>query len=76
MTTDTLEKNIVVNCVPELPDELNVELVEIHCTNCGRFLGFQAIVEGTIALKCRQCKQWNILDVHGIEVLSSESKVD
>lgn len=64
-----MEHSSVVNNFTELPDELNVEFLELHCTNCGRFLALQAIVEGTIAIKCKRCKQWNVLDVHGIDMI-------
>ena len=42
---------------------VNPEVKEYHCSNCGRFLCFQAIVEGTIAIKCRRCKEFNVLDI-------------
>jgi phage FluMu protein Com len=45
------------------PHDINPELKEYHCCNCGRFLCFQAIVEGTIAIKCRRCKEMNVLDI-------------
>lgn len=40
-----------------------VETQEIHCSGCGRFLGYQAIVWGHIKIKCHTCKQWNTLDI-------------
>jgi transcription elongation factor Elf1 len=49
--------------LPELPDNLNARLVEFHCGRCGRFLGLQAIVEGTVVVWCGKCKDFNILDV-------------
>jgi phage FluMu protein Com len=55
----TLKRETVEN----LPEELNVKMKEYHCANCGRFLALQAIIEGTIAIKCRRCKELNVLDV-------------
>lgn len=47
----------------EIPPEMAIKLKEYHCANCGRFLCLQAIAEGTIVVKCRRCKELNILDV-------------
>jgi phage FluMu protein Com len=52
----------------ELPPDLNPEVEEFRCVNCGRFLGLVALVEGTIVVKCRRCKIWSVLDVHRQEV--------
>lgn len=65
------DNNAVINTLSELPEELNTELEEVHCTNCGRFLGLHAIVEGTWVTKCRKCKYYTILDVHSIDVINS-----
>ena len=55
----------------DIPEELKVTLKEYHCANCGRFLCLQAIVEGTIAIPCRRCKEMNVLDVHsGPDILT------
>ena len=40
-----------------------VELQEMHCAGCGRFLGFQAILLGAIKIKCSNCKEWNTIDI-------------
>ena len=56
----------------EIPEELKAKVKEYHCANCGRFLCFQAILEGTIAVKCKRCKEWNVLDVQSTaEVLTT-----
>ncbi|MDD5700417.1 MAG: hypothetical protein PHU23_00080 [Dehalococcoidales bacterium] len=47
-----------------LPPEDAIKFKEFHCTGCGRFLALYAIVEGTIVIKCRRCKEENVLDVH------------
>lgn len=69
--TESLEaaepQNLPDEIRDKLPEELNARLKEYHCANCGRFLAFQAIIEGTIAVKCRRCKEWNILDVRSEE---------
>lgn len=49
--------------LPKLPGNLNAKLSEIHCGRCGRFLGLQAIVDGTIVLWCAKCKDFNVIDV-------------
>lgn len=53
-----------------LPDELNIKLREYHCANCGRFLALQAIVEGSIVIKCRRCKEINVLNITSSEDLT------
>jgi phage FluMu protein Com len=51
----------------QIPEELKVRVKEYHCANCGRFLCFQAILEGTIAIKCKRCKEWNVLNIESTE---------
>ena len=46
----------------DIPEELNAILKEYHCANCGRFLALQAIIEGTLVIRCRRCKTVNVLD--------------
>jgi phage FluMu protein Com len=46
-----------------LHDNQMVETQEMHCQGCGRFLGYQAIIYGVITIKCRNCKQWNTIDI-------------
>lgn len=48
----------------ELPNDLNPDVEEFHCVNCGRFLGLIALVEGTVVIKCRRCKIWSVIDRH------------
>jgi len=49
------------------PDDIKqnqmVQTQEWHCTGCGRFLALQAIVMGTVKIKCPRCKGWNVLDI-------------
>ena len=35
-----------------------IDLSEIHCCGCGRFLGLSAIAVGIIQIKCPKCKKW------------------
>ena len=65
MASNTTEKSHEI--LDELPEELKVKLKEYHCCNCGRFLALYAIVEGTIAIKCRKCKELNVLDIQAVE---------
>ena len=58
--------NLPAELLEKLPEELNARLQEYHCAKCGRFLAFIAIVEGTIVIKCRRCKELNVLDVRQI----------
>lgn len=37
------------------------DLNEIHCINCGRFLGYQLIMLGIVELKCPKCKEWTTI---------------
>lgn len=41
-----------------------VQTQEMHCSGCGRFLGFQAVVWGVVKIKCSHCKQWNTIDIN------------
>lgn len=68
------KKPIVItakNNVPDLklPDELNIKLESLRCINCNRFLLYYAVIEGTVATKCRRCGCWNILDAHGVTAI-------
>ena len=47
----------------KISDDQMVELQEMHCVGCGRFLGLQAIVWGVVKIKCPNCKEWNTIDV-------------
>lgn len=42
-----------------------VQTQEMHCSGCGRFLGFQAIVWGVVRIRCPNghCKQWTTIDI-------------
>lgn len=40
-----------------------VQTQEIHCSNCGRFIGYQAIVWGIVKIKCPNCKEWLTIEV-------------
>ncbi len=34
---------------------------KFHCVSCGRFLGYQKIVEGMCAVYCNKCKNTTIV---------------
>ena len=40
------------------PKDVVTTQKEIHCTHCGRFLGFENITEGSINILCKKCKGW------------------
>jgi len=63
----------VVYKTKTLPANLDPEVEEFRCVNCGRFLGLIAIVEGTVCLKCKRCKIWSVIDVH--QVVDNESEI-
>ena len=52
----------------KLPPELNPKLKSLRCENCGRFLAYYAIVEGSMAIKCKRCGHWTAVDVTYIKV--------
>jgi phage FluMu protein Com len=54
------------------PPEDRINFKEFHCTSCGRFLAMYAIVEGTIIIRCRRCKEDNVLDVHATNVVITD----
>jgi len=50
--------------VPRLEAEDNgLQMEEVRCPKCGRFLAYQAIVIGALKIKCRNCKIWCTLDI-------------
>lgn len=61
----------------EVPEELDAVMQQFRCGGtyqgkpCGRMLALVGIVEGTVAVKCKRCKEWNVLDVRSINVLES-----
>jgi len=61
----------------KLSEDYNILFKEYHCSNCGRFLALQAVVEGTIVIKCRRCKEYSVLDIRAIEepIDNNEKKV-
>ncbi len=46
----------------ELPTGLNPEVEELNCPICGRFLAYIAIVEGTVAVYCKTCKDFIVVN--------------
>jgi hypothetical protein len=67
-TTNTIPKpEPVKKRQPEsVPPELKVKVKSLRCENCGRFLAYYALVEGTLVIKCRRCQHWTALDVHNL----------
>jgi len=49
-----------------------VQTQEMHCAGCGRFLGLQAIVWGLVKIKCPNCKEWNTIDVGGLDKVKNQ----
>lgn len=37
------------------------QLPEVHCTSCGRFLGFAFVMLGIAEFKCPKCKQFTTI---------------
>jgi len=68
MTEATAVKTLPEEILGRIPEELNARLKKYYCCNCGRFLAYQAVVEGTIVIKCHKCKEFNILDVRTVEL--------
>lgn len=56
----------------QLPGKLSVKVESLRCPNCCRFLMYFAVIEGTIAIKCRRCGAWVVLDV--TEKLDNDGK--
>jgi phage FluMu protein Com len=50
-----------------IPEALKVKVKSLRCENCGRFLAYYALVEGTIAIQCRRCHHWTALDAQKVE---------
>lgn len=76
MMAKQLTKQVSKSTNHDMPDELNTKLDSVRCCDCGRFLCLQAIIEGTVAIRCRRCKKWTILDIHSIDGIKSSPEVD
>lgn len=57
-----------------IPPELLVRLESLRCMNCKRFLGYYAILEGSIVIKCSRCKSFNIINITQIPPLDMTNK--
>lgn len=57
-----------------LPPELNLKLQSLRCQTCKRFLAYYAIVEGTVAVKCKKCDTWNIVDSRQLKQRAIDKK--
>lgn len=64
--------------VPVAPSESKDELEfrAFRCSNCGRFLLYEAVIIGAIKTKCRGCKTWNILDIIPDSAIIEEESVE
>ena len=59
---DRINKVVIAKLQQEMLEE---GFSAVRCSNCGRFMGYERIINGTIFLKCKSCKLW-------IEVSSTE----
>lgn len=52
--------------IPDISPNQMCQTQEIHCPECGRFIGFQGIVWGAVKLKCSnsKCGEWITLDIN------------
>lgn len=39
----------------------NQDLRPFYCQRCGRFLGYECLVDGSIYIFCKNCKGWTVL---------------
>jgi len=49
------------------------DLNPVYCSGCGRFLAYEAIVEGVLRIKCRHCKGWTSLAIERDETSQPKS---
>ncbi len=52
----------------KLPPDLNPKLKSLKCANCGRFLAYYAMVEGSIVIPCRRCHHYTAVDTTYVKV--------
>lgn len=52
----------------DISPEMKAKLESVHCVNCHRWVGYYAVLEGTVVFHCRKCKCYTIIDVHREEV--------
>ena len=59
--------------VTTLPEEIPepTELRDVRCGLCGRYLYREAIISGTVKVKCPNCGEWNTLRVAEEEILTT-----
>lgn len=50
------------------------DLREIHCTRCGKFLGFEFVMLGIVEIKCKGCKEWTTISNFPEELDKKEPK--
>ncbi len=36
---------------------------ELHCTHCGRFLGYENIIKGSVNILCPKCKGFTEFEI-------------
>jgi len=47
----------------EISKDQQVFTQKWYCPGCGRFLGYYAIVWGSVKIKCPNCKEWVHIDI-------------
>jgi len=56
-------------------NENHNELRKMYCASCGRFLGYQAIESGGVALKCK-CGEWTFVKAEGSLISIKPEELD
>lgn len=55
-TANQTEEKIIENFSAMEPQSM-------YCVKCGRFLGYQLILLGSVKFKCPNCHEWHTIDI-------------
>lgn len=48
------------------------DMTKIKCAYCGRFLGYQAMIQGIVEILCPKCKGWTVVSSIPKETIDKE----
>ena len=49
--------------IPQGAKPEDIPLNAVHCSGCGKFLAYEAIMKGVLRVKCRKCRNWTTIVV-------------
>jgi len=49
--------------IPQGAKPEDIPLNAVHCSGCGKFLAYEAIMKGVLRVKFRKCRNWTTIVV-------------